>query len=339
MEQKPLVSIVVPVYNVEKYLPHCIESLLSQTLRQIEVICVNDCSPDHSLEILRKYAEKDERLIILSLPENRRQGGARNAGIRMAKGEYIGFVDSDDWVDKSMYERLYEVAKAEGADVVTSDYYEFFSDGDIRYVSFASELNFTEDYDQRARLLISSGCRLWASIFKKKLFFDNQLFFPENVIYEDNAVGIPLFLKANRFVKVDEAFYYYRCSNSSTTRSYNNPHFFDRMETSLLFLENLKRLGLYEKYKSDIDISFIKLFYVWTSIGALTKFRPPEKRKLEEIRVCMRSVLPDFKKNEFFRQKISRKHRFILYLIHDCGPLGVETFLFFHKMKSLCLGK
>ena len=94
----PAVSIVIPVFNVEKYIGKCLDSLISQTLHNIEIICVNDCSTDKSLDILRDYEAKDNRIVVIDLPRNIKQGGARNAGIKKARAPFLGFVDSDDWV-------------------------------------------------------------------------------------------------------------------------------------------------------------------------------------------------------------------------------------------------
>ena len=102
----PLVSIIVPVFNVEKYLKKCLDSLVEQTLKEIEIICINDCSTDESLSILQEYEKKDDRIIVVDLHKNIKQGGARNGGLRIAKACYVAFVDSDDWVDKNMYKKL-----------------------------------------------------------------------------------------------------------------------------------------------------------------------------------------------------------------------------------------
>lgn len=117
----PKVSIVVPIYNVEAYLSRCLDSILSQTLQDIEVIAVNDGSTDASGEILDQYASKDTRIIVI----HKKNGGvsaARNDGIQLVKGEYIGFVDPDDWIDHDMYEALYHSAVEEKADIVMCTY-------------------------------------------------------------------------------------------------------------------------------------------------------------------------------------------------------------------------
>jgi len=113
----PKVSVIVPVYNVEPYLRRCLESLVNQTLKDIEIICINDCSPDKSLAILKEYAKKDERVKIIDFKKNQGVSVARNSGMKIAKGEYIGFCDSDDYVDLDFYEKLYGLAKEKNADI------------------------------------------------------------------------------------------------------------------------------------------------------------------------------------------------------------------------------
>ena len=110
------VSVIVPVYNTEKYLEKCLNSLINQTLHDIEVICVNDGSTDNSLNILNQYAQKDNRIKIIN-QENKMQGAARNAGTQIAAGEYIGFVDSDDWIDLDYFEKLYNAATKYNLDI------------------------------------------------------------------------------------------------------------------------------------------------------------------------------------------------------------------------------
>lgn len=112
----PKVSVIIPVYNTEKYLRKCLDSVCNQTLSDIEIICVNDCSPDNSLEILNEYAQKDNRIKVINFEENKGVSIARNTGIDSATGEFIGFVDADDFVDLDFYEKLYNKATETGAD-------------------------------------------------------------------------------------------------------------------------------------------------------------------------------------------------------------------------------
>ena len=103
----PNLSIITPIYNTQKYLNRCLDSLINQTLKDIEIICINDCSTDNSLEILKEYQNKDKRIKIINLKENKKQGYARNIALNEANGEYIGFIDSDDWIDLNYFEKLF----------------------------------------------------------------------------------------------------------------------------------------------------------------------------------------------------------------------------------------
>ena len=129
-QDHPYVSVVVPVYNVQTFLPECLDSLISQSLKNIEIICVNDGSTDDSLTILRSYAEKDSRVKVLT-KENRGYGHTMNLGFSAAKGEYIGICESDDFADKRMYEDMYRFAKKKNLDLLKANYYEHSESGDV----------------------------------------------------------------------------------------------------------------------------------------------------------------------------------------------------------------
>ena len=128
-----LISIIIPVYNAEKYLRKCLDSVIHQTFSDIEIICVNDCSQDNSLSILREYEKKDARVKVINCVQNNRQAVARNIGLEMAMGKYIAFVDDDDWIDGDRYERLYRVAEEEKADVVLEGFLWEYENGLIKY--------------------------------------------------------------------------------------------------------------------------------------------------------------------------------------------------------------
>ena len=119
--ENPLISVIVPIYNMENYLEKCLDNLINQTLKEIEIICINDGSVDNSLKILKNFANKDNRIIILN-QKNQGQGIARNNGIKIARGEYIGFCDPDDWIELNMFENMYNKAIQNQADIVECDF-------------------------------------------------------------------------------------------------------------------------------------------------------------------------------------------------------------------------
>ena len=132
----PKVSVIIPVYNTENFLPRCLESVCNQTLSDIEIICINDCSTDNSLEVLKKYPVK-----IIDLPENKGAAYARNRGIEAATGEYIGFVDSDDFVDLDFYEKLYTKAIETEADIVKGKLFLYNLEKNIKYLEDWIDIN------------------------------------------------------------------------------------------------------------------------------------------------------------------------------------------------------
>lgn len=334
MKETPFISIIVPVFNVEKYLRQCLDSLLAQTLTNIEIVCVNDCSTDGSLRILYEYMAKDERIVVINLPENRKQGGARNAGIKQAKATFLGFVDSDDWVHADMYEALYAAAKENAADMVCCDYYQYNSFDDICPQINCDPEIFALPLDVRNKRILLSGARLWTNIIKKKLFTDNQLEYPEGLFYEDNAISSVLYVSAKKIVKLNRPYYYYRCNNFSTTRGYNNYRFFDRLDTSKMLLDNMKRLGFYSKYKDVIDYRFTELFYVNTIFGAISQFTSPEYKWIDKVKKEMDSILPGFQQNIYYKARLSFKTRFILAIIHKHTHCGVKFYQFLKTLKK-----
>ena len=161
------VSVIVPVYNGEKYIRRCLDSLLNQTLENIQIIVVNDASTDNTLSILNEFKKQAEnKVTIITLPINKKQGGARNAGLDVARGEYIGFVDADDFVKLDMYKKLYEKALSHNYDVVDSDY--LIHDGE-RVIRSEVSANLTAKKD-----IFNNYGRLWTKIFKNHFFNKND---------------------------------------------------------------------------------------------------------------------------------------------------------------------
>ena len=277
-----LVSIVVPVYNTSKYLDECLASLVNQTLKEIEIICVNDASTDNSLEVLNSWALKDSRIKVIDLKENIRQGGARNVGIRKARGLYIGLVDSDDYISDDMYEMLVLNSKDYTVDIVVSNLWATHSDSDTFRTNFREGLS---DIDSIKKSVLVNGCHMVTNIIKKSLFEDYDLWYPENLSFEDNANTAPLFLMAKdiELVQNTAPFYYYRINNQSTTRSKNNTRCWDRLITANIFYNHIKRLGKYEKYKQEVDYSYYRMYVVNSLRYALFAFSSYQYNQVKEI--------------------------------------------------------
>lgn len=325
--EKPLISIIVPVYNVEKYLSKCLDSLLSQTLSQIEIICINDHSTDGSLSILSEYEKKDSRIKVVNFQENRKIGAARNVGLRMAQAEYIGFVDSDDWVNQDMYEKLYGIACSKNADIVAPYfYYSYYGENNVQKTQMGIPMENLSIEERNKHLIINiNGYRFWTSLFKKTLFFDNNLFFAEGIFAEDNAIATVVYLMASRIEQIDDTLYYYRQNNISAVRSFDNYNFFDRMEASEICLNHMKDFGFYERYREEVEFSFISAYYVMTLTGCFTRFSKPERKYADKVIKRMNELMPNFRKNKYYKL-IPLKRRGLCFLCSVSFPLAAVAY-------------
>lgn len=209
------VSVVVPAFNVEKYIGKCIESLLNQTLSEIEIIVVNDNSTDSTLQILTEFAKKDSRVKILDNKVNIGVSAARNLGIKSAKGEYIGFVDSDDWVAVDYYEKLYNAAKRFNSDVAATNFVRCGKFNKSKRLNYSREELFLDADSKIRKAFIPKFNYVWNKIYKRDALLDLNIYFPEGKIFEDIAWLVKIIYNLNGFVTVPDTWYFYRRSNGS----------------------------------------------------------------------------------------------------------------------------
>lgn len=215
MDVLPLISIIIPVYNVKEYLEKCLYSVCGQTYKNLEIIVVDDGSTDGSGEICDMFAETDSRIKVIH-QVNKGQSCARNEGLTIARGEYIGFVDSDDWIDPDMYEFLYHLLVDNDADIsVCAHYIETTTRTKVRYSSGAFT-SFSSDEAIRA-LIVDKRMRNYMcdKLFKRKALAGIQ--FPEKQIFEDMAICYRIFYKVQRIVMQDCPKYHYLQREGSTT--------------------------------------------------------------------------------------------------------------------------
>lgn len=221
----PKVSIIVPTYNVEMYLDQCMESLQRQTLHDIEVICVNDGSKDNSLAILKKYAENDERIIIID-KENGGYGKAMNVGLDRATGEYIGILEPDDYVPLNMYEDLYNVASKNELDFVKADFYRFTTDeknGDMHLVYNhldKSGMYYNQVWNpSETPILTKFIMNTWSGIYKRAFIEENHIRHNETpgASFQDNGFFWQTFIYAKRAMFIDKPYYMNRRDNPNSS--------------------------------------------------------------------------------------------------------------------------
>lgn len=221
MTENITVSIIVPVYNVEKYLARCLDSIINQTLKSIEIICINDGSTDNSAEILDKYAQKDNRIKIIT-QKNAGLSAARNAGMKIVKGEYIGFVDSDDWVDNDYFEKLYNAAKNNDCDIAVSDFIRRHKKSQKKRLNLSEEKVFEKPED---KYLICKtyreGC-VWNKIYKTELLMTIDLKFVPGMFYEDRDFTARSLFYSKKLITVPNTYYNYFVNTKSIVKKGGN---------------------------------------------------------------------------------------------------------------------
>lgn len=224
----PKVSVIVPVYNAEKYLRECVDSILGQTLSDIELILVDDGSTDSSPAICDRYAEQDARVQVIHKP-NGRAASARNAGLRAASGEYVAFVDSDDWISPEMYEKMLET----GADVTLCDYVRFRGEAEIPFTQPNVNAGFYDKAQMREKIyphLVMDGIEYpitisnCALLIRRDIIVCNRLSYREDIhISEDAPFGSEVLYYASSFAYLkDEQFYHYRMTEGSASKSHRS---------------------------------------------------------------------------------------------------------------------
>lgn len=233
------VSIIVPVYNIEKYLAKCLDSLINQTLEDIEIICVNDGSTDNSAEILNEYAQKDSRIKIIN-QENAGLSAARNTGINAANGEYIGYVDSDDWVDLTYFENLYNAAIQNNADIavagikrVGGEHYK-----EKLFLEFKNPTT-TNNVEEKFRLCdIPDKSYVWNKIYKLSEIKKHNLYFRVGVNYEDIIYAPKIIHILSTLTTVPNTYYYYlKRRGSIVAQKSQKKYFYEAMEEAKKYFE------------------------------------------------------------------------------------------------------
>ena len=269
----PKISIIIPIYKVEKYLRFCLDSLCVQTLKDIEIICVNDGSPDNCGEILNEYQKKDKRFYILN-QENLGSGPARNNGLDHAKGEFVGFVDPDDWVAPNYFEILYNRATICSADIsATANIIKVHKYQTKKSVGFQSEKIIVSD-QKRKNLIYRSGV-IWNKVFKKKLVDKYNIRFAETKSTgQDNPFNIIALATANKIATTTMGTYFYRVRSESAINSRSLKDI-GIVEIYNDIFSQIKKLNLEENYFKIIKKRALKDFG-----NTYSKLHPKFREKL-----------------------------------------------------------
>ncbi|MFV0484956.1 MAG: glycosyltransferase [Candidatus Saccharimonadales bacterium] len=300
------VSIVVPVYNTEQYLSRCLDSLVGQTMGEssLEILVVDNNSTDGSAKIIKKYAREYPNLIKTLTCKKQGVSAARNVGIRAASGEFLAFVDSDDYVEVDMYAKLYAEAKRGKYDIVLCGA-NIIEDGRVRYYDPARvnySKNAVKDY-----IVSASGPAFM--ITKRKLIVDNGLFFNEDVVYEDIAIVPSYVLYGENVGFVEEPLYnVVRRANSITRKEKYDPSVNDIYIALDDLYGRFRSEGKEKKYHDELEMLYI-MYLLWAAGNVFLRF-DETKGNFRKTRKIMKERFPKWRKNRYFHEMESKRRMF-----------------------------
>lgn len=299
----PKVSVIVPIYNVEKYLEKCINSLLSQTLEDIQIILVNDGSKDNSGNIAKECEKNNKNRIIYVEKENGGLSDARNYGLKYATGDFIAFLDSDDYIEKNAYEEMYNKAIEENADYVECDF----------IWEFPNKIRVDKQYPYKNKKEMLSFVRVvaWNKLIKRQLIIDNNLEFPKGLRYEDVEFTYKLIPFINKFANVDKPFIHYVQREGSIANVQN-----ERTAEIFTVLDNViefyKKNNIYEKYRDELEYNYAR-YLLCSSLKRMCKIKDKTIREklLTESWKRLNSNFPNWKENVILKTVNIGKNKYM----------------------------
>ena len=316
----PKVSVIVPIYNVEGYIEKCLETLVNQTLDDIEIILVNDGSKDNSALIAKKYLEKYPEKIVYLEKENGGLSDARNYGMPYAKGEYIAFLDSDDYVEKDMYEKMYEIAKKENSDMVECDFYWEYPD--------KKKEDIGKIYSGKDEMLEKIRVVAWNKLIKREILEKTKIQFPKGYRYEDVEFTYKLipYLEKVSFLKKPCIHYMQRQGSISNTQNERTKEIFDVLEH---VIDYYKQNNFFEKYKNELEYVYIRYAFC-SSLLRIVKIEDEniQEQLLQTTWENVNTKFPNWKKNPILKKNKSLKDLYLktinktTYKIY-CTILGI----------------
>lgn len=322
---KPVISIIVPVYNVEKYLERCLNSLVHQSLEDIEIIVVNDGSLDQSEQIIHQFERLHPEKIKAFKKENGGLGDARNFGLPYAQADYIAFIDSDDYVELDMFEKMYQKASEQNADLVVCDIEYVWENSERKHL--LKGLNTTVNTDVNKALFLSP-IFAWNKLYRKSLFNKLNLKYPPRLWYEDLPVSLPYFTQAKTVAYVNEALVHYVQRSNSIMNSKSSKKMFDIFTILEDVFNQFQRDELFKPYHDELEYVFIEQLYLY---GAFRFMRSNDVYKLfAYAKKLMNSRFPHWHKNKYIKF-LPLSYRFYLSTL---GTLSLPIYTQFIRLKS-----
>lgn len=339
------ISIILPCYNVEAFIDRTLTSIVEQSigLDSLEIICVNDCSQDNTMSKLENWEfQYPDNIMIINLPNNIRQGAARNIGLNYSTCDYISFVDSDDWIEKDYFEKLYSIALKDDYDIVQCLFIRDFSntlsytekrrpDGKIDEI-----LNIASNEDRKKALVKkiinnSPPCKL----IRKSLLTENNILFSEGLAYEDSYWGVLLNMYFNSAYILNEQLYHYYVNDASTSLTTNELYHVDLLTNQMMLWNELDHRGFMREYKDEIEIEFVYscALIFWKMI--ILRYDTPPYSLYRLLCIIIQEHIPNIMGNPYvLKAELSEMH---MLLLKSCfNIMNKDEFLSFsHMVKKI----
>lgn len=315
------VSVIVPIYNVENYIRTCLNSLTQQTIKDIEIILVDDGSKDHSSEIAKEYAEKYDNITYYR-KENGGLSDARNYGMQYAKGEYIAFLDSDDYIDFHMYEKMYEKAKQDDSDLVECDFYWVY---DKKKREDVGQL-----YVGKKQMMEKARVMAWNKLYKRDMLEKANIQFPKSLQYEDIEFFYKLipYINTVSFVKEPLVYYIQRKNSIANTQNEKTADIFTVFEH---IFDYYQQLGCYDEYRDVLEYSYARIL-LCSSFKRMVKIQDKQIRRklLDKTWSNLNTQFPDWKQNPILNRDLDNKKRYMKMV----NSVTYRIFAIIFKMKK-----
>ena len=274
---RPKISVIVPIFNTEKYLDKCLFSIRNQTFKNIEIICVDDCSVDGSYKVIEKHIQEDERVILIRHQENLGPGGARNTAIHIAKADYLASVDSDDFIDLNMLKALWEGTDGGSVDIVSCGFDRIDEKGKtIGFLNFQD--NLIKNENNSIDIFTTLNTTFWNKLWRKSLFVNNDIFFPNHVYFEDMSTIPRIATKARSMRFIAGRYYKYIARQESIIGTSTEKHLVDYLKGFEHILRHLEESNLRIRYKEEF-YQFINIRLLYYAKNLLLNESPIEVKK------------------------------------------------------------
>ena len=296
-------SVIVPVYNVEPYIRKCLDSLVNQTLKDIEIIVVDDGSTDKSASIVKEYEQKHDNIKYYK-KENGGLSDTRNYGMQYATGKYVAFLDSDDYVDINLYKKMYEKAKKDDSDIVEANFYWVYDK--------KSKKDIGERYSTKKHMLERARVVAWNKLYKKEMLDGTKAQFPKGLRYEDVEFFYKLvpYIDTVSFVKEPLIYYVQRKQSIINTQNEKTKDIFTVLDNVINYY---KENNFYDEYKEVLEFTYARLL-LCSSFKRIAKIKDKNIRKelLNETWVRLNENFPMWKQNKILNTKLNNKKRYML---------------------------